>query len=97
MILNILGIVLDGFLNAGNALTPRLVGQRVNLSPLLVMFAIAAFGYLFGFIGLLIAVPLAATIGVIVRFVVSQDLEHSLGAADVGPPNLPPKKRRWWI
>lgn len=93
----ILGIFLAGQLVDDNALTPRLVGARVNLNPLSVMFAIAAFGYLFGFIGLLIAVPLAATIGVIVRFVMSQDFEQSLGAADVGAPSPPPKKRHWWV
>ena len=47
---------------------PDLIASRINLNPVWVMFAIAAFGYLFGFIGLLIAVPLAAVIGVLVRF-----------------------------
>jgi predicted PurR-regulated permease PerM len=50
------------------ALSPYLVGRRVNLNPVWVMFALFAFGYLFGFVGLLMAVPLAAAIGVLVRF-----------------------------
>jgi predicted PurR-regulated permease PerM len=50
------------------ALSPYLVGRRVNLNPVWVMFALFAFGYLFGFVGLLIAVPLAAAIGVLARF-----------------------------
>ncbi len=94
----IAAIFIIGQLVNDNALTPRLVGVRVNLDPLSVMFAIAAFGYLFGFIGLLIAVPLAATIGVIVRFFLSQGLETSLGQASeqgAGAPNLAPQKRRW--
>ena len=49
-------------------LAPRIIGQRVKLNPIWLMFALFAFGYLFGFIGLLIAIPLAATLGVIVRF-----------------------------
>jgi predicted PurR-regulated permease PerM len=49
-------------------LSPYFVGRRVNLNPVWVMFALFAFGYLFGFTGLLIAVPLAAAIGVLMRF-----------------------------
>lgn len=49
-------------------LAPQLVGRRVHLNAVWVMFALFAFGYLFGFVGLLIAVPLAAAIGVLVRF-----------------------------
>jgi hypothetical protein len=44
------------------------VGRRVNLNPVWIMFALFAFGYLFGFVGLLIAVPLASAIGVLTRF-----------------------------
>jgi predicted PurR-regulated permease PerM len=53
---------------ADYVLAPYLVGRRVHLNPVWVMFALFAFGYLFGFVGLLIAVPLAAAIGVLVRF-----------------------------
>ena len=49
-------------------LSPYLVGRRVNLNPVWIVFALFAFGYLFGFVGLLIAVPLAAAIGVVMRF-----------------------------
>jgi predicted PurR-regulated permease PerM len=57
---------------ADYVLSPYLVGRRVNLSPVWVMFALFAFGYLFGFVGLLIAVPLAAVIGVLMRFAMKQ-------------------------
>ena len=53
-------------------LAPYLVGRRVNLNPVWLMFALFAFGYLFGFVGLLIAVPLAAAIGVLVRFALTR-------------------------
>ena len=57
---------------ADYVLSPYFVGRRVNLNPVWVMFALFAFGYLFGFVGLLIAVPLAAAIGVLVRFALRQ-------------------------
>jgi len=49
-------------------LTPRLVGERVGLHPLWVMFGVLAGGTLFGFVGMLIAVPVCAVIGVLARF-----------------------------
>lgn len=51
-----------------NFLSPKLVGDRVNLHPLWVIFALLAFGKLFGFLGVLLALPAAAVIGVLVRF-----------------------------
>jgi predicted PurR-regulated permease PerM len=65
---------------ADYVLSPYLVGRRVNLNPVWVMFALFAFGYLFGFVGLLIAVPLAAAIGVFLRFAMSQYYASSLYA-----------------
>jgi predicted PurR-regulated permease PerM len=50
-----LGQVLESFV-----LTPRLVGERIGLSPLTVIFALLAFGHLFGFVGVLIALPVSA-------------------------------------
>ena len=52
----------------GNILQPKLVGQSVGLHPVWLMFALFAFGSLFGFTGLLLAVPAAAAVGVVVRF-----------------------------
>jgi predicted PurR-regulated permease PerM len=49
-------------------LSPRIIGSRVKLNPVWLMFALFAFGWLFGFVGLLIAVPLAASLGVVLRF-----------------------------
>jgi predicted PurR-regulated permease PerM len=67
-ILTVFGIFLVGQFLEGNLLSPKLVGESVGLHPVWVIFALLAFGYLFGFVGLLVAVPMAATIGVLVRF-----------------------------
>lgn len=56
----------------GNVLTPKLVGDRIGLHPVWVMFALLAGGALFGFVGILLAVPMAAVVGVGVRFAFSQ-------------------------
>jgi predicted PurR-regulated permease PerM len=66
---------------ADYVLSPYLVGRRVHLNPVWVMFALFAFGYLFGFVGLLIAVPLAAAIGVLMRFALRQYYASPLYAA----------------
>ena len=62
------GVVLFGQFLEGNVLAPKLVGHSVGLHPVWLMFALFAFGYLFGFVGLLLAVPLAAATGVLIRF-----------------------------
>ncbi len=56
----------------GNVLSPNLVGSSVGLHPAWLIFALSVFGAAFGFVGLLLAVPLAAVIGVIVRFLTSE-------------------------
>lgn len=56
----------------GNYLTPKLVGGSVGLHPVWLMFALSAFGGMFGFAGLLIAVPAAAVIGVFLQFSIEQ-------------------------
>lgn len=64
----VIAIFLIGQILEGYILGPKLVGENVGLHPVWLMFAIFAFGYLFGFVGLLVAVPLAAAIGVLLRF-----------------------------
>ncbi|WP_128253487.1 AI-2E family transporter [Falsirhodobacter deserti] len=56
----------------GNILTPRLVGNSIGLHPVWLLFALSAFGSLFGFVGMLVAVPVAAAIGVLARFAMAQ-------------------------
>ena len=76
----------------GNFLTPKLVGDKVGLHPVWLMFALSAFGVVFGFVGLLVAVPAAAAIGVIGRFVLEQYRSGPLyhGAAPYEPLDGPP-------
>jgi predicted PurR-regulated permease PerM len=83
-IVTVLAVFFVGQFLEGNILSPKLVGDSVGLHPVWLIFALLAFGYLFGFVGLLVAVPLAATIGVLVRFALKRYLESSLytGKAD---------------
>jgi predicted PurR-regulated permease PerM len=76
-ILMVLGVFLVGQFVEGNVLSPKLVGESVGLHPVWLIFALLAFGYLFGFVGLLVAVPLAATIGVLSRFALRRYLQSS--------------------
>ncbi|MCP1335661.1 AI-2E family transporter [Futiania mangrovi] len=62
----------------GNFLSPKLVGDHVQLHPVWIIFALLAFGYLFGLVGTLIAVPAAAVIGVLARFGVATYLQSDL-------------------
>jgi predicted PurR-regulated permease PerM len=66
----------------GNILQPKLVGDRVGLHPLWIVFALMAGGALMGFIGVLVAVPAAAAIGVLARFGVSRYLAGSFYRGD---------------
>src|SRR4051812_11202486 len=68
MVIATLGIFFAGQFIEGNILSPKLVGASVGLHPVWVMFALLAFGSLFGFVGLLLAVPLAAIVGVLGRY-----------------------------
>jgi predicted PurR-regulated permease PerM len=71
----VVGIFLVGQFVEGNVLGPKLVGDNVGLHPVWLIFAMFAFGYLLGLVGLLIAVPLAAAIAVLFRFGLSRYLE----------------------
>ncbi|PWR03756.1 AI-2E family transporter [Meridianimarinicoccus roseus] len=72
MIALIAGIFMFGQLVEGNILTPKLVGGSVGLHPVWLLLALSIFGALFGFVGMLVAVPVSAMIGVIVRFFVAE-------------------------
>ncbi len=65
-------IFVSGQMVEGNFLTPRLVGSSVGLHPVWLIFALSAFGTLFGFVGMLVAVPVAAALGVIARFAIAE-------------------------
>ncbi|OAN50762.1 AI-2E family transporter [Paramagnetospirillum marisnigri] len=71
-------VFIIGNILEGNILTPKLVGDRVGLHPVWIIFSLLAGGALFGFVGILLAVPAAAVIGVVVRFTLNNYLTSSL-------------------
>jgi predicted PurR-regulated permease PerM len=93
-ILIIVGIFALGQFIEGNFLSPYLVGNRIGLHPVWLMFALFAFGYLFGFVGLLLAVPLAAAVGVLVRFALQHYLKSPLYLGVPTPEKPAEPKRR---
>jgi len=96
----IVGIFAAGQFLEGNILQPKLVGESVGLHPVWLMFALFAFGSLFGFTGLLVAVPVSAAIGVIVRFALGRYLDselyrgHAPRAQAAAPEPAPAATRR---
>jgi predicted PurR-regulated permease PerM len=78
MIVVVIAIFAAGQFIEGNILQPKLLGNATGLHPVWLMFALLAFGSLFGFVGIMLAVPLAAVIGVLVRFALRQYLASPL-------------------
>lgn len=72
----VLGIFVTGQVLEGYVLTPRLVGEKVGLHPLWLIFGMLAGATLFGFVGVFLAVPVTAIIGVLARFAIEQ-YKHS--------------------
>jgi predicted PurR-regulated permease PerM len=95
----IAGIFLFGQFMDGYILQPKLIGEKVGLHPVWLMFSLLAFGALFGFVGLMVAVPTSASIAVLVRYAISRylesDLYHgvsSLEGPEEGPPAIAASK-----
>jgi predicted PurR-regulated permease PerM len=65
-------VFLIGQLLEGYVLQPRMIGRNVGLHPVWLIFALFAFGLLFGFVGLLLAIPAAAAVGVLLRFAIER-------------------------
>jgi predicted PurR-regulated permease PerM len=76
-ILLVIGVFLVGQVLEGYVLSPKLVGAKVGLHPVWLIFSLIAFGYLFGFVGLLVAIPIAAAIGVLARFALGKYMASS--------------------
>jgi predicted PurR-regulated permease PerM len=106
-ILIVLAVYAIGQFLEGNILYPKLVGQSININPVWLMFALFAFALLFGFVGLLLAVPLTAISGVLTRYGLAKyqastlylGTEPSRIAVPVSPPVEPapapaPRPRR---
>lgn len=88
MVAAVAAVFLAGQFVEGNILQPRLVGGSIGVHPVWLMLALFASGALFGFIGLLLAVPAAAALGVLVRFAAARYRESPFFTE--GAPALPP-------
>jgi predicted PurR-regulated permease PerM len=77
-------VVVSGQFLEANVLSPKLVGASTGLHPVWLMLALFAFGNLFGFTGLMVAVPVAATIGVLARHALRYYLSSQIYLDNVG-------------
>jgi predicted PurR-regulated permease PerM len=89
-VLLVVAIFLSGQLVESNVLSPVLVGRSVRLHPVWIIFSLFAFGSLFGFVGVLLAVPIAASLGVLARFAVDQYLHSALYGNGAPVPSAAP-------
>ncbi|WP_299283148.1 AI-2E family transporter [uncultured Tateyamaria sp.] len=85
------GVFMVGQVIEGNVLTPKLVGESVGLHPVWLILALSVFGALFGFVGMLVAVPVAASLGVIVRFIIEQYKDSRLYQGTSAQTDTPPE------
>jgi predicted PurR-regulated permease PerM len=90
MILAVAGIFGLGQFIEGNLISPRLVGSRIHLHPVWMIFAVLAGTTLFGLLGTFLAVPFAAVLGVLIRF----GLERYQNSALFAPPDDEDQKPR---
>lgn len=87
-VLAVIAIFVVGQVAEGNYLQPKIVGGQVGLHPVWLMLALGVFGSLFGFAGLLIAVPLGAALGVLVRFLIDRYKVSALYTGREPPPRI---------
>ena len=71
-VLLVCGVFIVGQLLEGYVLVPKLVGDKIGLHPVAVIFAVLAGGYLFGFLGVLLALPAASVIMVLLRYLLER-------------------------
>ncbi|MEQ1710646.1 MAG: AI-2E family transporter [Hyphomicrobium sp.] len=91
-ILIVIGIFLTGQALDAAWLSPKIVGSKIGLHPVWLIFALFVFSYLFGFVGVLVAVPVAAATGVIVRFALSLYLKSPVYHGESMPPGGEPSR-----
>lgn len=82
MLAGVVAVFVVAQLIEGTVLTPKLVGDSIGLHPVVVIFAIAAGGQLFGFFGVLLALPAAAVLSVLIRFAFTRYLQEHPEAAE---------------
>jgi len=85
-LLPVLLVFVVGQVIEGAVLTPLLVGDRIGLHPVVVIFAVLAGGQLFGFVGVLLALPVAAVLAVLLRHAHEQYRQSEFYDADQGDP-----------
>lgn len=90
----IVGIFLVGQFIEGNILYPKLVGSSIGVHPVWLMFSLFAVGILFGAVGLLLAVPIVAIIGVLVRFAIRKYRQGPLYLGSTQPLITPDSENR---
>jgi len=95
LIASTLAVVVAGQFLEGNVLSPYLVGASIGLHPVWLMLALVAFSSVFGFTGLLVAVPLAAAVGVLSRFALRKYLMSPLYTGEAQHPPAPVEARRF--
>jgi predicted PurR-regulated permease PerM len=87
-ILMVIGIFAGAQVLDAGFLSPNIVGSKIGLHPVWLIFSLFVFSYLFGFVGVLVAVPIAAAVGVLVRFALSLYLSSGVyqGEEVAAPP-----------
>ncbi len=94
-IAKVVAVFLAGQALDASLLSPKIVGSKIGLHPVWLLFALFVFSYLFGFVGMLVAVPVAAATAVVVRFALRVYLESDVYAgrapviADIAPRQEP--------
>lgn len=81
-ILGVVAVYLGGQAFDAGFLSPNIVGSKIGLHPVWVIFALFVFAYLFGLVGMLLAVPVAAATGVLVRFALKVYLNSTVYTGD---------------
>lgn len=86
----VVGVFASGQIVEGNYLQPKIVGGHVGLHPVWLLLALSVFGSLFGFVGMVAAVPMAAALGVIARFLTERYRDSALYTGQALPPEPAP-------
>lgn len=89
MLLPVVGVYVAGHLLEGTLITPRLVGKRIGLHPLVVILALMSFGKLLGFFGIIIALPASAILRIVLGRLMPEAVPTSAGSrpAESVPPD----------
>lgn len=84
-LLMVLGVFVVGQIIEGNFITPKLVGEKVGLHPVWIIFGMLSGAALFGFVGVLLAVPVTAVIGVLIRFAMQNYVQSGYYQGESNP------------